>query len=532
MSIFASPIPAIGRNAARPLRKEARDGALRPLLSRFIETMPVPIVLLRGDGTIVDVNSAFLEEFPHGRTCKSDWAGRPFLSCIGESTPPLDAPLTAVLSGKTANVRKALISFGDTGIPVFVNLHGAPMSGESGGRETALLVLSNVSGQDHLERQLAQAQKMEAIGRLAGGVAHDFNNLLTGILGYASLLKASLPSCSEEADAASCIERAARKAAELTRHLLAYSRREAAISRPLDANRVIHESIEILSRSVNKNVRIATRLLAADSTILGDPTALTQSLLNLGVNANDAMPSGGELGFATENLSSDGTLHVRGIPIPKGGYLVLRVTDTGTGIPEEIREKVFEPFFTTKEPGRGTGLGLSMVYGCVKSHNGFIFLHSKAGAGSAFEILLPLSDRTEEQVEGAASAPRVFHGTETVLVVDDEEIPLRLACDMLRTLGYKPLPASTGEEGLHILRKNPEAVDAVILDNIMPGMDGGETLRRIREIRPGARVILSSGYAYRATAAPEELQEFDGVLPKPYEMDKLAAILRSVLDGE
>ncbi len=522
-------VSATDHTAQHQIRKEGRAGTLRSLLSQFIESMPIPVVLLDPGGRISDVNAAFLGDLVQGKTGKDGWTGRPFLAAIGEPSPPLDAALTAVLSGKTANVPRVRIPAGGFGAPATVSFHGAPMFDAAGRQEHAIVVLANVTGQVHLEKQLAQAQKMEAIGRLAGGIAHDFNNLLTGILGYASLLKASLPASSEEAEAASYIDRAARRAAELTRHLLAYSRREAAVSRPLDANRVIHETIAILSRSVNKNVRIATSLRAGRSTILGDPTALTQSLLNLGVNANDAMPAGGGLRFTTENLSADGALDIQGVPIPKGDYLVIRVSDTGTGIPEEIRGKIFEPFFTTKEPGRGTGLGLSMVYGCVKSHNGYIFLESMEGAGSTFEILLPLSDRAEEEVEGSAADPRLSQGTETILVVDDDEIPLRLACDMLRTLGYTPIPASTGEEALHVLRKNPEAVKAVILDRIMPGMDGGETLRRIRSIRPGARVILSSGYPAGA-AAPESAQEFDDILPKPYAMEKLAAVVRKFLD--
>ena len=241
------------------------------------------------------------------------------------------------------------------------------------------------------EEQLAQAQKMEVIGRLAGGIAHDFNNLLTGILGYASLLKTYLPEGSEGHDAAACIERSARRASELTRQLLAYSRRETPKFRPLEIRRVIGETIEILSRTVNKNVEIRTDLQAPPGPVMGDPGPLVQALLNLGVNASDAMPSGGVLTFSTAPFSSDGEVYFNDVPVPEGRYVSVRVSDTGCGIPESIRDQVFAPFFTTKAPGEGTGLGLSMVYSCVRSHGGFLRLDSRLGHGTTFQILLPLA---------------------------------------------------------------------------------------------------------------------------------------------
>ncbi|MBI5418801.1 MAG: response regulator [Deltaproteobacteria bacterium] len=510
---------------------ERGHGALRNYLYQFMKSIPVPVVLLSPGGTVTDVNPAFLEELVQGRSEKRAWIGRRFLDCVAESRPRIEDPLADVLARKPVSVPRMQIRCGDCGAPATVSFHGAPMFNAKGEQEGALLVLTNVTGQESLETRLAQAQKMEAIGRLAGGIAHDFNNLLTGILGYASLLKASLPAASEEFEAAYYIERAAKRAAEVTRQLLAYSRRETAISRPLNANRIINEAIDILSRSVNKNVRISADFRAARPTILGDPTALVQALMNLGVNANDAMPGGGALTFFTRDVASDGTRSIQGIPVAKGDYLSIRVSDTGSGIPETIKNKIFEPFFTTKEPGRGTGLGLSMVYGCVKSHNGYIFIDSREGEGTTFELLLPSTDRgEEEQQDRQPEAPLLHPGTETVLVIDDEEIPLRLACDMLRTLGYTALPAPSGEEGLEVIRINPAEIDAVILDKIMPGMDGTETLRHIREIAPDARVILSSGYVDGLAGNPDLLRKFDGFLPKPYKMEELARMLRKVLD--
>jgi len=381
------------------------------------------------------------------------------------------------------------------------------------------------------EEQLAQAQKMEAIGRLTGGIAHDFNNLLTGILGYSSLLKTFLPENGKGYEAAAYIERSARRASQLTRQLLAYSRREAPTFRPVDLRRVIGETIEILSRSVNKNVRIHTDFQDPEEPVSGDAGTLVQALMNLGVNASDAMPGGGHLTFSTSPFVSGGDVFLNDVPVPEGRYISICVADTGGGIPEGIRDEVFAPFFTTKAPGEGTGLGLSMVYSCVRTHGGFIRLVSSVGVGTTFQILLPVAEGPGDADEQGKPGEEIPRGTETVLVVDDEEIPLNLLCDMLRSLGYTTLPAVSGEEGIEILRYAPDKVDLVIVDRIMPGMDGIETLSRLRAIRPTLRTILCSGTSEAertpSGAVPDGFDEF---LQKPYEREMLARKVRSVFD--
>jgi nitrogen-specific signal transduction histidine kinase/CheY-like chemotaxis protein len=381
------------------------------------------------------------------------------------------------------------------------------------------------------EEQLAQAQKMEALGRLTGGIAHDFNNLLTGILGYASLLKTYLPEGGEGHEAAAYIERSARRASELTRQLLAYSRREAPKPRPLEIRRVIGEAIEILSRSVNKNVEIRTDFRGEPDPVMGDPGSLIQAFLNLGLNASDAMPDGGVLTFSTAPFESDGEALLGDVPVPGGRYVSIGVSDTGVGIPVSIRDKVFTPFFTTKAPGEGTGLGLPMVYSCVRSHGGFIQLTSLPGRGTTFRILLPLASHPDPAPEAPEAGGGIPRGKETILVVDDEDIPRRLLCDMLRSLGYTALPATSGEEGIGILGESPSRIDLVILDKIMPGMDGAETLRRLREIRPRVRVILCTGYAAESGPGAEFLGPFDGFIQKPYEMGTMARKVRFLLDS-
>ena len=382
------------------------------------------------------------------------------------------------------------------------------------------------------EEQLAQAQKMEAIGRLTGGIAHDFNNLLTGILGYSSLLKTFLPENGRGYEAAAYIERSARRASELTRQLLAYSRRETPTFRPVDLRKVTGEAIAILSRSVNRNVEIHTDFRDPREPVSGDAGTLLQALLNLGVNALDAMPGGGHLTFATAPFVSSGEVYLNGVLVPEGRYVSICVADTGSGIPEEIRDEVFAPFFTTKAPDKGTGLGLSMVYSCVRSHGGFVRLVSSVGVGTTVQILLPVLEASGDADEPRAPKTEIPRGVETVLVVDDEEIPRNLLCDMLRSLGYTTLPAASGEEGIEILRYAPEKVDLVIVDRMMPGMDGVETLARIRDLRPSLPTILCSGTSEAEKTPSGAVPDgFDDFLQKPYERETLARTVRSVLDG-
>jgi nitrogen-specific signal transduction histidine kinase len=381
------------------------------------------------------------------------------------------------------------------------------------------------------EEQLAQAQKMEVLGRLTGGIAHDFNNLLTGILGYASLLKTFIPEGGDGYEAADYIERSARRASELTRQLLAYSRRESPKLRPVEIHTVLDEAIQILSRSVNKNVEIRADLRAPSDRVMGDSGALVQALLNLGVNASDAMPAGGVLTLATAPFASDGTVSFNDAPVPEGGYVCVSVSDTGSGIAESIRDQVFAPFFTTKAPGEGTGLGLSMVHTCIRGHKGFLRMESRVGEGTTFQFLVPLAEDAAASADPGLSGRGVPGGKETVLVIEDEEIPRHLLCDLLRSLGYTPLPAASGEEGIEILGTAPHKVDLVIVDKIMPGMDGIETMRRLRKLRPQLRSILCSGHDPEKGGDTPRSDEFGDYLQKPYERETLARKVRSVLDS-
>jgi signal transduction histidine kinase/CheY-like chemotaxis protein len=384
----------------------------------------------------------------------------------------------------------------------------------------------DVAGRRRAEEQLAQAQRMEAIGQLAGGVAHDFNNLLAGILGCALEVKAEAAPGSPSLEAARTIEEAAMRGADLTRQLLGFARRGKYRSAPVDLHAVVAEVLRLLSRTADKRVAIEQRLAAERSVVLGDSGQLQQAVLNLAVNALDAMPQSGTLTISTaqERL---GQAELRSPGAAPGPYLALAVADTGHGIPASLQERIFEPFFTTKEPGRGTGMGLATVYGIAGNHGGWVTVQSEEGRGARFVVHLPLFEGAlaPEIPAGKAPAAEAPSASGCVLVVDDEEMVRDAAARLLRRLGYRVEVAPGGREAVDHLRGHPGEVDAVLLDLAMPGLDGRETFHALRGVDPAVRVVLSSGYG-RDGRAQELLDE--GVLEfveKPYRLDQLAGAL-------
>jgi len=373
--------------------------------------------------------------------------------------------------------------------------------------------------QRRAEEAQRQSQKLEAIGLLAGGVAHDFNNLLVGILGYADLLAENAPPGSLVEEASQTISQAAQRAAELTRQLLAVARLGHHRQEPVDVHAIVREVTALLGRTLDKAIRIEVRLDAPLRHVRGDPAQLQQVILNLAVNARDAMPDGGTLAIRTsvEDLGA-------GVQpgLPAGPHLVLSVADTGVGIPKENLERVFEPFFTTKPEGRGTGLGLATAYGIVKGHGGAVRVASEVGGGSRFTVFLPLLEEpAAERAPVERPAPR---GSGVVLVVDDEEVVRRTAAQMLSALGFEPVPVAGGQEALDWLeRSRPPA--AVVLDLMMPGMDGRACFRAMRARQPTLPVIVSSGFARNGRA--QELLDEGAVefVQKPYRAADLARAL-------
>ena len=394
---------------------------------------------------------------------------------------------------------------------------------------TALNTIRDVSELRQLETQLIQAQKMEAVGQLAGGIAHDFNNLLTGILGYANLLKLDSVPGSSVHEAAKTIERAAERAAELTKQLLGFARRGKHQNVALDIHQTIQEVIALLSRTVDKNIGITQRLRACQSSVMGDPNQMQQMLLNLAVNARDAMPGGGELIFETDTVHLDEEycrMHLGAIP---GDYVLIAVTDTGHGIAREHLGRIFEPFFTTKQPGQGTGMGLAMVYGIVKNHGGYIQVYSEPGLGTTFKVYLPLAEHVSTPTERREG--QIQRGSGRVLLIDDEQVVQDVASHMLSMLGYQVVTFGSGTEALEYYRAHHPEIDAVIVDMIMPGMGGQECFRELKRINPTIRAILSTGYGVNEkvqSLIDEGIREF---VQKPYQLSQLSEAMRRVLAG-
>jgi signal transduction histidine kinase len=403
-----------------------------------------------------------------------------------------------------------------------------PIVGAAGRRTGNVQVLTDVTRGKELEGQLRQAQKLEAVGRLAGGVAHDFNNMLTAILGNASLLRQRLPADDPDQELAVAIERAGQRAADLTRQLLGFARQTILWLKPTILNNSVLEVVAILGRTIDPRIVIETRLAPDLWLVQADPGQMTQVLMNLCINARDAMPEGGRLTLETANrvLSEDDArdrLEAR-----PGEFVCLSVEDTGHGIPADVLPRIFEPFYTTKPPGQGTGLGLALVFGIVKQHNGWVECSSQPGRGTRFEVYLPRRAQTAADPPTPAPAPP-NRGQERVLVVDDNEMLRRLAATFLRRSGFEVLLAEDGPEALEVFGRERDKIDLILLDLTMPRLSGRETLRRLREIDPGVPVVLVSGFADTAQTSLAE-EGAQGFVAKPYREHDLLHAVRAALD--
>ncbi len=379
------------------------------------------------------------------------------------------------------------------------------------------------------EMQLQQAQKMEAVGLLAGGVAHDFNNMLTVITANCEMLRQTAMGVSGLAEVEE-IHRAATRAAELTHQLLAFSRQQVLQPRAVDMNQIVGAIVPMLRRLLPANIQVLTALSSAPATVLADPGQLEQVLMNLAVNARDAMPNGGALRLVTAREQLDSTRIARPSPIAPGDWIRLAVTDSGTGIEEELQDRVFEPFFTTKPLGEGTGLGLSTVHGIVEQSGGSVTLDSFPGEGTTVSVWLPYHDGpvAHEPEESVRSPDR---GNETVLVIEDEPAVRRIVERVLGARGYRIVVAANAEEALRIAQPASARFDLVVSDVVMPGIGGPALVERLRERHPGVRVLFMSGYTdFEDAPTVPELSEV-AFLQKPFTAQMLAHAVRSVLDG-
>ena len=382
-----------------------------------------------------------------------------------------------------------------------------------------------------LEEELIQAQKLEAVATLAGGIAHDFNNLLQTVQGFTELLLLS-----KNPDEAGYLElheifAAARRGGELTRQLLTYSRKISSERKPINLNQQVRQVFELLQRTIPKMVEIRLDLDDDLKEVNADPVQVEQILLNLAINAKDAMSAGGKIVIGSENVTLTEDYCKKHPKATPGDFVMLRVSDTGHGMDSETLEQIFEPFFSTKAPGKGTGLGLSMVYGIIENHNGHITCRSKPGEGTTFNIYFPTGKLNREAVaEDKMEESR--GGSETILMIDDED-PIRTYCKRsLEKAGYTFLEAADGESGLALYNQHRQKIDLVLLDLIMPGMGGKKCLHRLLQTAPDIKVVIVSGYASDDKSFEATEKGARGYLRKPFISNQLLQIVRKVLDGD
>lgn len=411
---------------------------------------------------------------------------------------------------------------------ITVRISGRAVSSADEPADVLEAIAEDVTERRALEDQFRQAQKMEAVGRLAGGVAHDFNNLLMVISGYAEVLLAKLPAGDPLQEKGKAIQLAADRATTLTRQLLAFSRKQLLELKVVDVNAIAQDMLRLLSPLIGENVELITMFSAEAAHTRADASQLEQVLMNLVVNAKDAMPAGGKLTIRTQIAVVDGSLRREPQFIRPGKYVLLSVSDTGTGMDKETQSRIFEPFFTTKEKGKGTGLGLSTVYGIIKQSGGYVIVQSELGQGSSFHIYLPhVQGSAEKQPVPVADAS--LGGTETVLLVEDEDSVRQLVRDTLEGKGYRVLDANCGEAGLKAAASHAGKIDLVITDIVMPGISGRELVEQLLQARPATKVLYLSGYTEDAIVSDGSMEQGTAFLQKPFSLQSLTRKVREVL---
>ncbi len=507
---------AITRDITDRKRAEAERDRLLARLQLHIERLPLAYVLLDAGLRIADWNPAAERVFGFR---KEEAVGRDPLGLI---VPPMSrADVEAVFR---RNRDRDMAAHGvhenrtKDGRTITCEWFNTPLVDDQGRFAGMLGLAQDITERKRLEEQLLHSQKMEAVGRLAGGVAHDFNNLLTIINGYAELLLQDLGGDAAGRASARAILEAGERAVRLTQQLLAFSRKDLAAPRTLDLNAAVTEAVAMLRRLIGEDILLTTDLQPGLGRVRADPTHLQQVVMNLAVNARDAMPRGGRLSLATREVQCE-----------PGPHVLLAVTDNGCGMTEEVKAHLFEPFFTTKGVGQGTGLGLSTVYGIVKHSGGHIEVESQAGRGTTFRVYLPRAEDSSQAArpDGAGAVPR---GSETILLAEDEDAVRALACQVLRSSGYAVLEASDGAQALWLAGEYREPIDLLVTDVVMPGLDGRGLAERLQALRPGIKALYLSGYTDDAVVRHGVSREEVHFLQKPFSAAGLARKVREVLD--
>ncbi len=507
-------------------RREAEE-SVQKLLSA-VEQGGDAIFITDPDGAITYVNPAF--ERVYGFSKKETLGKTPQILRSGRYDEVFyERFWKTLLAGKT--VRGEIVSRRRDGRLVTVEGSISPVLDAEGGRIGFVCVQNDVSEKKLLEEQLRQAQKMEAIGQLAGGVAHDFNNLLTTILGYSDLVLSRISEAHPIREDLEEIRRAGERAASLTRQLLAFSRRQVLEPKVLDLNVLVRDLQKMLRRLIGEDVDLVTALGEAIGPVRADPGQIEQVVLNLAVNARDAMPRGGILTIETADVELDESYALEHAPVQSGSYVMLAVADTGTGMSAETKSHMFEPFFTTKGKGKGTGLGLATVYGIVKQSGGYIWVYSELGRGTTFKIYLPRIDGSAEEAKRRSAAVRPAGGSETVLLVEDEEAVRALSRSILESYGYRVLEAEGPHAAMEMAQRHETPIQLILTDVVMPDMDGADLVSRLAPLHPEAKVLFMSGYTDDAVVRHGMITEGGHFLQKPFTPASLAAKVREVLDA-
>jgi two-component system NtrC family sensor kinase len=498
------------------------------ILSSAIEQSPVSIVITDAQGLIEYVNPKFSQMTGFG--VEESLGRNPRFLKSGKTSQDdyrrLWATITGgnVWQGEFQNIKK-------NGELFFESATISPVKNRQGEITHYIAIKEDITEKRKLEEQLRQAQKMEAIGTLAGGVAHDFNNILTAIIGYGNLMEMKMTGDDPLLASLKQILAAADRAADLTRSLLAFSRKQIINPQPVDLNEVVRQMGHFLQRIIGEDIELKSAFDGERLTVNADSGQIGQVMMNLATNARDAMPGGGTLSIETAKAEiGEAFINNYGFGTP-GEYALISITDTGSGMDEETRKRLFEPFFTTKEVGKGTGLGLAIVYGIVKQHNGYITVSSEPGQGTTIAVYLPLL-RMEAvpQVEAPPGSPAA--GTETLLLADDDATLRSLAEEVFRNFGYTVLVAEDGQDALEKFRANREKIALVILDVIMPKMNGKEVFDEIRKLSPACKVIFMSGYTADIIHNRGFLDEGSRLVTKPLRLEKLVLKVRELLDGK
>ena len=510
---------ALQRRSTREVLRETNER-----LCALIEASPLPIITLDRDGNVTLWSRA--------AECMFGWTEQ---EVIGRALPivPDDRQnefrenLRRVLSGESLTGLLATRR-GKDGTVIDARIYAAPLHDRKGNIVGVMAMIANVTKRRQLEAQLYRSQRLEAVGRLAGGIAHEFKNLLMGISGYAEILQMRLgrehPQFPVTNDLLNCVDRASR----LVSQLQTFSKRQAIDARPTDLNELVIESEHLLERLLGEHISMGLNLSPKECVINADPVGIEQALVNLAINARDAMPQGGQLTISTRNRRLQGTVKLKHPDWKPGKYVELSVADTGTGMDEATRDRIFEPFFTTKETDERTGLGLAVTYGIIRQHNGYIDVSSEIGKGTTFRVYLPrIENATIAEHEDKGHKPK--RGTETILLAEDEDVVRTPVKSVLERYGYTVLSASDGEEAVELFKQHADNIDLAVLDLVMPKAGGKCVWQTMSEKRPDLKVLFISGYTRAAIHKDFKPPSDMPFLSKPFSVTEMAGRIRELL---